>query len=197
MEELKPATETPKPNPKTSTLAILSLIFAIIGICFFPLLLVSLILGIIGLFRISKNPAALTGKGLAVAGIAISAFALLITVALAAVILPDAISKIRDYRARINQPLKMDIESPWAYYCSGASNYSNGDFDKAMADYNNALQLDPNYALAYYGRGKIYYDQKEYDQAIADWEQAIKLDPSYEEELRPQIEEAKQAKENQ
>ena len=34
-----------------------------------------------------------------------------------------------------------------------------GDFDRAVADYNEAIRLDPKYALAYYNRGNAYYRQ--------------------------------------
>ena len=38
----------------------------------------------------------------------------------------------------------------------GSSAYDNGDYDKALADFNQAIQLDPKYAGAYDNRVKAY-----------------------------------------
>jgi len=74
-KDISPRKETPplpeKSSQKTSILAILSLIFAFL----FPL--VGLILGIIALSEIKKNPS-LKGRGLAIAGVIISSFFVLI-----------------------------------------------------------------------------------------------------------------------
>ena len=52
-----------------------------------------------------------------------------------------------------------------------------GEYDKAIADYDEALKLDPKNALAYDSRGVAWYRKGEYDKAIADYGEAIKLDP--------------------
>jgi hypothetical protein len=104
MEESKPVTQTAQPEPKTSTLAILSLIFAIVGICFPPL---ALTLGIIALVRIKKNRATLKGKGLAIAGIIIST-AIIIFLA------------------------TFYIFPPQHYYMDGVAYYTYGHYDKAI-----------------------------------------------------------------
>jgi len=52
-----------------------------------------------------------------------------------------------------------------------------GDFDRAVADYNEAIRLEPTYALAYYNRGFAYRAMGDYDRAIADYNEAIRLEP--------------------
>ena len=52
-----------------------------------------------------------------------------------------------------------------------------GDYDRAIADYDEAIRLDPRYAVAYYNRGVAYCDKGDYDRAIADYNEAIRLDP--------------------
>jgi uncharacterized caspase-like protein len=74
-------------------------------------------------------------------------------------------------------PLVMSAE---AYYNRGNDYYSEGEYDKALSDFNQTIRLDPKYAAAYVNRGFIYNMIKdEYDKAIADFSEAIKLNPDY------------------
>lgn len=52
-----------------------------------------------------------------------------------------------------------------------------GEFDRAIADYNEAIRLDPKKRVAYANRGVIYAAKGEFDRAIADQSEAIRLDP--------------------
>ena len=52
-----------------------------------------------------------------------------------------------------------------------------GDYDRAIADYNQAIKLNAKSASAYNNRGVAYDKNGEYDRAILDYDQAIKLDP--------------------
>ena len=54
-----------------------------------------------------------------------------------------------------------------------------GDYDRAMADFNETIRLDPKHALAFRRRGVIYAKKGDYDRAIADYNEAIRLDPKY------------------
>jgi tetratricopeptide (TPR) repeat protein len=54
-----------------------------------------------------------------------------------------------------------------------------GQYDRAIADYNEAIRIDPDFAFAYCNRGLARGNKREYDRAIADFEQAIRLDPNY------------------
>jgi tetratricopeptide (TPR) repeat protein len=47
-----------------------------------------------------------------------------------------------------------------------------GQFDLAIADYNQAKQLKPDYNI-YYERGLAYEKKGDFDQAIADFNEAI------------------------
>jgi hypothetical protein len=78
-------------KPKTSGLAIASLILGIIGPCSLGLLsIVGLILGIVGLKKIKASGGAVGGRGLAIAGILVSIITLIIGVAAAVAIVGDA-----------------------------------------------------------------------------------------------------------
>jgi len=52
-----------------------------------------------------------------------------------------------------------------------------GDFDRAVADYNEAIRLKPTYAVAYYNRSFAYRAMGDYDRAIVDYNEAIRLEP--------------------
>jgi prepilin-type processing-associated H-X9-DG protein len=64
---------TPAPAPKTSGLAIASLVLGIVGPCTVGLgSIIGIILGIVGLVKIGKSAGAKGGQGLAIAGIVVS-----------------------------------------------------------------------------------------------------------------------------
>jgi len=81
---------TPAPAPKkTSGLAIASLVLGIVGPCTVGLgSIIGIILGIVGLVKIGKSAGAKGGRGLAIAGIAVSGLGILILPVLAAILLP-------------------------------------------------------------------------------------------------------------
>jgi tetratricopeptide (TPR) repeat protein len=64
-----------------------------------------------------------------------------------------------------------------AYNDRGLSWYHKGEYDKAIADYNQALAVNPNYAIAYNNRGNTWEKKGEYDKAIADYNQALVINP--------------------
>lgn len=65
-----------------------------------------------------------------------------------------------------------------AYYNRGSSYGLKGEYDRAIADFDDAIRLDPKYARAYSNRA-FYLDAKgEYDRAIADFNTAIRIEPS-------------------
>lgn len=85
--------ETPPEQPqKISGLAIASLVLAIVGVvtCVGIVVLapIGLILGIIAMVQIGRNPQALRGMGMAIAGVVISGIAILVIPILAAIALP-------------------------------------------------------------------------------------------------------------
>jgi tetratricopeptide (TPR) repeat protein len=54
-----------------------------------------------------------------------------------------------------------------------------GDYDKALASFNEAIRLNHNDAVAYFDRGQTYSFKGDSPQAIADYTEAIRLDPKY------------------
>jgi tetratricopeptide (TPR) repeat protein len=45
--------------------------------------------------------------------------------------------------------------------------YEQGEYDKAIVEYNLALKLDPSYGAAYNDRGLAWTDKGEYSKALA------------------------------
>jgi RNA polymerase sigma factor (sigma-70 family) len=64
-----------------------------------------------------------------------------------------------------------------AYLKRGRIYLNQGDYDQAIADFNQALQLDPKSAGAYFSRGRANKLKGNYDQALADYNQAIQFNP--------------------
>jgi tetratricopeptide (TPR) repeat protein len=56
-----------------------------------------------------------------------------------------------------------------------------GEYDRAIADFNEAVRLNPKLAPPYHNRGNIYWHRGEYDSAIANFTEAIRLDPKFDE----------------
>ncbi len=86
--------------PKTlSKSALVGFILSVIGICFFPLAVVGLVLGIIGLVSTSQNPLR-SGKGLAIASVVIAPVALLIGIFILGPMVAIAIPSFIKYQHR-------------------------------------------------------------------------------------------------
>jgi tetratricopeptide (TPR) repeat protein len=64
------------------------------------------------------------------------------------------------------------------YLARGERWLRGGDFDRAIADFDQAIKLQPDSALAYHHRGNAWSGKGELDRALADYEAAIRLDPS-------------------
>jgi len=52
-----------------------------------------------------------------------------------------------------------------------------GQYDKAIADFDEAIRLNPQDAPTYGNRGHAWYRKGDYDRAIADYGEAIRLNP--------------------
>src|SRR5437764_145394 len=59
----------------------------------------------------------------------------------------------------------------------GNTDSNAGDYDKAIANYNEAIKLDPKNIVAFIGRGDAYTNKSDYDRALANYSEAIRLDP--------------------
>ena len=53
-----------------------------------------------------------------------------------------------------------------------------GEYDKAIADYDEAVRIDPKYQHAIVSRGSVRNSKGDYDRAIADLDLALKIDPT-------------------
>jgi lipoprotein NlpI len=64
-----------------------------------------------------------------------------------------------------------------AYEGRGEAYHGQGDYDRAIADFEQVIGLDPKYVMAYNNRALAYYVKGNIDHAIVDYDQSIKLDP--------------------
>jgi tetratricopeptide (TPR) repeat protein len=55
---------------------------------------------------------------------------------------------------------------------------NNGEYDRAIQDYDEAIRLALQFEEAFNNRGVTYGEKGEYDRAIRDYDQAIRLDPN-------------------
>ena len=66
-----------------------------------------------------------------------------------------------------------------AYFNRGVTDWSNGDSDKAIAEFTAAIRLNPQYFEAYCNRGRAFEAKGNDDKAIADYTDAIRINPNY------------------
>jgi len=63
------------------------------------------------------------------------------------------------------------------YFEEGVSYINQGDYRKAIEEFNRTLTIDSKYVDAYCGIGIAYLNQKKYKEAIEAFEKVIALDP--------------------
>ena len=61
-----------------------------------------------------------------------------------------------------------------AHFDRGLAWADSGEYDKAIADYNDAIRFNPHLVDAYHSRGVAWVKKGEYDKAIADFNLAIR-----------------------
>ena len=96
-----PALSAPVVEARTSGMAIASLVLGILGLCGITAL-VGLILGIISLVKINRSGGRLSGQGLAIAGICVSGFMLLVSVPFMAGMTLPALARAKQRAQTIN-----------------------------------------------------------------------------------------------
>ena len=64
-----------------------------------------------------------------------------------------------------------------AFTNRGLAYKKKGQWDKAIADYDEAIRLKPDFVFAFNNRGNAYYYKGQFDRAIADFNNAIRLKP--------------------
>ncbi len=67
----------------------------------------------------------------------------------------------------------------FAFNNRGTAYGSKGEYDRAIADYDQAIALNPKLVEPYNNRGNAYNAKGEYDRAIADFDQAIALNSRF------------------
>ena len=74
--------------------------------------------------------------------------------------------------------MSINPRSDKAYINRGIVWFNQGEFDKAIADYDLALLLNPKAAIAFNNRGNAWRNKNELDNALADYSRAITIDPA-------------------
>src|SRR5262249_7771787 len=67
----------------------------------------------------------------------------------------------------------------WAYNSRGIAYTSIGQYDEAVADFDDAIKLDPQDGLLRYNRANAWREKGDYERAIAGYTEAIALDSNY------------------
>ena len=71
------------------------------------------------------------------------------------------------------------VSQALAYFNRGSSYHTEGQYDRAIADYGKSIGFDPKDAGAFNSRGVAYADKGQMDLAIADYGRALELKPDY------------------
>ncbi|MET3334482.1 MULTISPECIES: caspase family protein [Bradyrhizobium] len=64
-----------------------------------------------------------------------------------------------------------------AYNLRGSAYYDKGEYDIAIADFDDALKLGPPSGIIFHNRGNAWRGKHDYAKAIADYDMSIKADP--------------------
>ncbi|UXE60568.1 MAG: tetratricopeptide repeat protein [Woronichinia naegeliana WA131] len=90
--------------------------------------------------------------------------------------LPPA-SFFNKIRSKLNNKTSGLTAKEW--FNLGYNKGQSGDYQGAIADYNQAIQIKPDYAEAYLNRGSAKSNLGDKQGAIADYNQAIQIKPDY------------------
>ena len=73
----------------------------------------------------------------------------------------------------------VDKERAVAHYTTGCGYLEKGQWDKAIAEYNEAIELYSKYVEAYFYRGYAYDEKGKHEKAISDFTKAIEINPRF------------------
>ena len=76
-------------------------------------------------------------------------------------------------------PSQIDGKDPFRWNNRGLIWRRKGDFDRAIADFDQAIRVDPGYTAAYTNRGQAYEGKGDKERAKADYEAALALPQKY------------------
>src|SRR5207249_2850599 len=81
---------------------------------------------------------------------------------------------IQDYASAI----RLNSRFAAAYNDRGVAHDRRGEYDRALADFEQAIRLAPS-AVTFFNRGNAYLGKSQYDHAIDDYNQAIRLKANF------------------
>jgi tetratricopeptide (TPR) repeat protein len=84
--------------------------------------------------------------------------------------------------ADLEQAIKLDEKNAGGYAVAALSlkarlDFSKGNPERAIVDYDEAIRLAPQQAALYLGRAVLRNSMGDFEHAVADYDQAIKVDP--------------------
>src|SRR4249919_484241 len=66
-----------------------------------------------------------------------------------------------------------------AYNNRGNHYTRDGEYDRAIQDYDQSIKINPSYPKAFNNRGVAYQKKGEYERATKDFDEALRLEPNY------------------
>ncbi|MEW6528869.1 MAG: AAA family ATPase [Candidatus Micrarchaeota archaeon] len=76
------------------------------------------------------------------------------------------------------EPQKPNPVDARMYYQIGNDSYEQGDYEKAIKNYNMAILLNPVFSEAYFNRALSYYQLKNFEKSLADYTKSAEFDPN-------------------
>jgi tetratricopeptide (TPR) repeat protein len=86
---------------------------------------------------------------------------------------PDKYDSPEETIAHLTHVLLVDASAYEAWLARGEAYYQTGNYEAALADFNQALRLCPNDPFAYAGRGVVLKALGRYEEALQDFERAV------------------------
>ena len=104
-----------------------------------------------------------------------------VVVVCAAVATFGQVNNAGSYISELRQTLRLRLgpDNVDAYISRGNAKGERGQFEEAIADYDQALQLQPDNAFAYDHRGFAKIALGQFEEAVADYDQALQLRPDF------------------
>jgi tetratricopeptide (TPR) repeat protein len=78
----------------------------------------------------------------------------------------------------LDRAVAVDPESSVAYFCRASVKGDFGEYQGAIADFQQALDLNPNLPEAHRGIGVAYYKSQQFQSAIVQYGMAIEKNPT-------------------
>lgn len=79
--------------------------------------------------------------------------------------------------ARVNRLIERYPDEPLAWQTRGMIYAEQGDFERALADYERALEFDAQTTSIHINRAGAYFRMGDYERALAEYDRALELDP--------------------